>query len=184
MDFNAISTDRRRSRQDGMNLIQMMIAVGIGAMLMGALASATVYTARSFAAITNYADLDARSRNALDQLTREVRQTLVLTGFATNALTFRDYDSNILSFVYNPTNRTLVRNKTNSVQTLLTECDQLVFSIYQRNTTNSTYDQFPAASTNTCKLIQVSWICSRQIFGKKVNTESVQTAKIVIRKRT
>jgi hypothetical protein len=32
-------------------------------------------------------------------------------------------------------------------------------------------------------LIEVSWICSRQIFGKKVNTESVQTAKIVIRKQ-
>jgi hypothetical protein len=29
--------------------------------------------------------------------------------------------------------------------------------------------------------VDVSWKCSRQILGEKVNTESVQTAKIVMR---
>ena len=33
----------------------------------------------------------------------------------------------------------------------------------------------------TAKLIDVSWKCSRKIMGEKLNTESVQTAKIVIR---
>jgi hypothetical protein len=31
------------------------------------------------------------------------------------------------------------------------------------------------------KLVDVSWLCSRKILGRKVNTESVQTAKIVMR---
>jgi hypothetical protein len=30
-------------------------------------------------------------------------------------------------------------------------------------------------------MIDVSWKCSREILGAKINTESVQTAKIVIR---
>ena len=34
-----------------------------------------------------------------------------------------------------------------------------------------------------CKLIAVSWVCSRTILGSKMNTESVQTAKIIIRKQ-
>ena len=42
---------------------------------------------------------------------------------------------------------------------------------------------FYSASNNPaiCKLVSVSWRCSRTILGQKVNTESVQTAKIVIR---
>jgi hypothetical protein len=61
--------------------------------------------------------------------------------------------------------------------------DYLTFQIYQRNTVANTYDQFPTGSVGLCKLISVSWICSRTILGSKMNTESVQTAKIVIRKQ-
>jgi hypothetical protein len=58
-----------------------------------------------------------------------------------------------------------------------------VLAIYQRNSISNTYDQFPAADTNTCKLVQLSWICRRPIIGSTQNTESVQSAKIVIRKQ-
>jgi hypothetical protein len=37
--------------------------------------------------------------------------------------------------------------------------------------------------TDAAKLVQVTWVCSRSILGKKVNTESVQSAKVVIRKQ-
>ena len=57
------------------------------------------------------------------------------------------------------------------------------FSLYQRNPINGTYDQYPTANPDTCKLVQLSWICSRNILGKKANTESVQSAKVVIRKQ-
>ena len=33
------------------------------------------------------------------------------------------------------------------------------------------------------KLIKLNWTCSRTILGQAVNTESVQTAKIVMRKQ-
>ena len=39
------------------------------------------------------------------------------------------------------------------------------------------------AVCRSCKLVQLHWICSRKIFGAKVNTESVQSAKVVIRKQ-
>ena len=39
---------------------------------------------------------------------------------------------------------------------------------------------FPFCS-DRCKLVDLNWRCSRQILQQKVNTESVQTAKIVIR---
>jgi hypothetical protein len=45
------------------------------------------------------------------------------------------------------------------------------------------YDVYPAASAATAKVVNVSWICSRQIMNGMENTESVQTARIVIRKQ-
>ena len=67
---------------------------------------------------------------------------------------------------------------------LLTGCETLNFAIFQRNSTNGTYDQYPSSNepTNT-KLVQVSWVCKRSILGASINSESVQTAKIVIRKK-
>ena len=87
------------------------------------------------------------------------------------------------SLNYSFTNDILLQTKSGETTMLLTNVDYLSFQIYQRNTVASTYDQFPAGSVAQCKLISVSWICSRTILGSKVNTESVQTAKIVIRKQ-
>jgi hypothetical protein len=66
---------------------------------------------------------------------------------------------------------------------LLTNCDFLTFQIFQRNPVSASYDVYPTANAASCKLINVSWICSRSILGSRLNTESVQTAKIVIRKQ-
>jgi len=66
---------------------------------------------------------------------------------------------------------------------LLSECDYLQFGIYQRNTISNTYDQFTTANPTTCKVVQLEWICSRKILGARLNTESVQSAKIVIRRK-
>ena len=56
--------------------------------------------------------------------------------------------------------------------------------MFQRNPIGGTFDQFTNTLTAaTCKLVQVSWVCSRKILQGKVNTESVQTSKIVIRKQ-
>jgi hypothetical protein len=66
---------------------------------------------------------------------------------------------------------------------LLTNVDFLSFQIFQRNPVAGTYDTYPTSSATNCKLVSVSWICSRSILGSKLNTESVQTAKIVIRKQ-
>jgi len=168
-----------------MTLVELMVASAIGSIVSLGLASLVFYSGRSFASMANYVDLDHRSRIALDTMSRAIRQAKRLTSFTSTSLAFEDSDGGTLSFVYDSSARTLTRSKngTPDPDPLLQECDFLEFSIYQRNPVGGTYDQYPTATPGTCKLVQLNWVCSRKILGLKKNTESVQSAKIVIRKQ-
>lgn len=166
-----------------MTLVEIMVALAVGSILLVAVAVLGIYGGRSFAGLANYTDLDAKSRNALDRLTRDVRQVNRLTASTATSLTFEDADGSSLQYVYSPDDRTLVRVKGGVTDVLLTECDNLSFATFQRNPISGSYDQYPTATAATTKLINVTWTCSRKILGSTMNTENVQTAKVVIRKQ-
>ena len=180
MDFKTTSTKRRA----GVTLIEMAIALGIGSIVMLILGSLSSFTARSLAGLANYTDLDRASRNALDTMSQQIRQTRRVIEGTTNRLVFEDSDGGTLQFLYDAGARTLRRTKNGAAsKVLLSNCDNLTFSMYQRNPVAGSYDVYPTASAATCKLIQLRWTCSRDLLKSKFNTESVQSAKIVIRKQ-
>ncbi len=166
----------------GVTLVELMFAIPIGMIAMVAVLSFASYTGRSFAALLNYADLEQTSRNALDTMTSKIRGTSALTGFTTNSLTFKDADGKSLAFTYDTAKKTLVWTKDSVSTTLLTGCDQLDFDIYQRCSTNGTFDQYPTSlqASNT-KVVQVSWLCSRPMIFSRLNTQTAQSSKIVLR---
>ena len=176
----AVTRGESKQSRRGMTLLEMMIAGCIAAIVLTAVMLITMYSARSFVAMGNYADLDQASRNALDNMSREIRQTLGLKSYSSTQLTFQENPSNTLSYIYDPDRRTLTRRRAGIDTVLLEQCDFLNFNISQRNPSNA-FTFYPATSPSVAKLIDVSWRCSREILGAKINTESVQTAKIVIR---
>lgn len=167
-----------------MTLVEVMVATGIGTMILAAAGSLMVYNARSLAALSNYADLDRYSRGAVDKLSQDIRQATELVGFTSTELQFNSSRgrSNI-TYTYYPDSRTLVRRQGYNRETLLQECDALTFTVYGRNNVSNTWDQFVVTNATGAKLIKLNWTCSRTILGQAVNTESVQTAKIVMRKQ-
>ena len=181
MDFKTTSINQRRA---GVTLIEMAIGIGIGSIVLMILGSLSSFTARSLAGLANYSDLDQASRSALDTMSQQIRQTRRVIEGTTNRLVFEDSDGGTLQFSYDAGSRTLRRIK-NGVgsKALLSNCDNLTFSMYQRNPVAGSYDVYPTASPATCKLIQLRWTCSRDLLKSKFNTESVQSAKIVIRKQ-
>ena len=183
MKINRASSQAKRlARSRGIGLIELMVASGIGMLVLLAMSSLSYFTARGFVAMGNYADLDRASRQALDQMTRDIRSTTYLISSTTNQLVFNLAGPTNLSFTWDPSARTLTRSVTGeSDRTLLGQCDYLLFNTYQRNMSNQVYGAFSNATAQTCKLVDLSWRCSRKILGQAVNTESVQTAKIVIR---
>jgi Tfp pilus assembly protein PilW len=165
-------------------MLELMLGATIGFTAITAVTLLSIYTARSFAAISNYMELDKSSRNTLDRMTQIVREADGVTSYDTHSVVL-SYHGQRLSFDYSPTTKLLTMSNTNNVKsTLLKGCDFLDFQIFQRNSVSGTYDQYPATLDNSAaKLVQVSWICSRSLVAKLLNTESVQSAKIVIRKQ-
>lgn len=179
MECNVTSTKRRAA---AFTLVELLVGLGIGSVVLLVLTQLTFFTGRSFAGLYNYIELDKYSRNALDQMVYKIRQADMMTGYTSNRLDFSYNSTNTLTYNYDPTARTLTETIGAQSKVLLKGCDLLQFSVFQRNTASGTYDQFPATLTNNAaKLVQLSWTCSRTILGARVNTESIQSAKIVIR---
>ena len=167
--------------QSGFTILELLVASTLGLLACLAIMLLTVFSSRSFVAIANYVQMDERSQLALDSMSREIRQSKRLTEFSSTSLTLEDVDAKTLQYVYDPNARALLRIRGGATNIYLTDCDALQFSKYQRTAISNTFDAYePAYVTNT-KLIQVTWTCSRKILGARMNTESVQSAKIVIR---
>jgi hypothetical protein len=76
-------------------------------------------------------------------------------------------------------------------RSLLTNCDLFSFSLYDRvpNITSTNVSFYGSTNSSgqvdssVCKVINFTWKCSRSLLGTKCNTESVQTAQIVLRNK-
>jgi hypothetical protein len=173
-----------------MTLVELLVATGIGGIIFSAVVLLMFYSARSFAALSNYVDLDSKSRNALDSMSSEIRQVDALTSYTTNQIVFRGTDSSTgaaytLTYRYDPVAKTLSKTLGGRTTVLLQECTFMQFAIFQRNPVGGSYNQYPVddpSRPDLCKLVQLTWVCSRSILQKSANTESVQSAKFVIRK--
>jgi hypothetical protein len=169
-----------------MTIAEALVSMCVVMLVLLALCAFSMFSTRSFVTMYNYVDLDDDNRIAMDTLTRDVRAAKRVVDCTASRLLMEDSGGNILGYVYDPTARTLTR--TNSAtptlsKVLLRQCDRMLFKIGQRNTVAGGYDVYAAATPATAKVVNVSWLCSRTIFGRKENTESVQTARIVIRKQ-
>jgi type II secretory pathway component PulJ len=197
MNLSLRTSSKRRRASCGISLVEVMVATAVGSLVLAAVSSLTMYAAKATTAMVNYTDLDSKSRYALDVISREIRQSSAVLAFQTNlplkTLTLTNAAQGAaITLTYDSNARTVVMSKTGQADlTALTECDRWDFSLYQRTPyitpTNVLY--YPATNTagmltvSTCKLINLSWKCSRAIFAQKVNTESVQAAQIVLRSK-
>lgn len=171
---------RRSKSRRGWTLLETMMAMVGGSVVLGSILATGNMIQGSMAAISNYNELSRYSRNTLDTMTRDLRNTAVVTSIGdTHVTVSNSITGDTISYSWDG-HDLFTRTDNGESQVMLRGCDTLIFRGYQRNPTNDL--QFLAASTpSQVKLISVSWRCSRTILGAKINTESVQTAQICIR---
>jgi hypothetical protein len=170
----------------------MMVAIGVFSIGAAALMSLFLYSIRSMAALSNYTALDRMNQQAMDLLTREIRQSKMVVDYTTNLLQIvnGDGDTVYYYFVGSGVDRLyrLVQKPSGiwSFDVLLEDCQLIDFHVGQRNLHSNSWNYFPPTKgefQTTAKVIDLSWKTSRRLPNGLVNSEDVQTAKIVIRKK-
>jgi YD repeat-containing protein len=171
----------RRNLTGGWVLAETMVAVVVGITFLVALMVIFVNSSVSFAGVGNYINMDRRSRNALDQMTWNIRNAKVLTSFDPAALVF-NYDTAgtiNLAYRYDASSRMVTEEWTvggvTTTNILLTGCDSFAFSLYD-------HDLLPTTdvSAGQGKVISIGWNCSGTSLSR-TNSEYMQQAQIVIR---
>jgi hypothetical protein len=183
MNYINLTSGKKSAKQLGAALLEYLVSVGVGSVALASLMFVFVSSNRSFIAIGNYVNLDQKSRLAVEQMTRDIRNSQNLTSFATNQLVFTYSGTTNLTYLYDPVARTLTSWKTGgTTNTLLTGCDFFSFSMYN-NIPSPGGVLSNTVAVASGKAVSAAWRCSRTILGAKVNTENMQEALIVIRNK-
>ena len=159
------------------------MALGLSGLILLVIVALSVSTGRSLAEMFNYVDLDHSNRIAIDVMSRDLRQVRYLSAYNTNSVSFVDKDLSTLSYVYSPSLRMLTRIKGAQTNTLLDDCDSLKFALYQRTPQSNSFNLYTISDLTNCKVVSVTWSCSRKVLGVKANSEQAQAARIVIRNK-
>jgi len=187
-NFHRNSNGQRRG---GFTLVEILMAVGISSLVMASLMTVIMFALRGFMAVGNYRDMNESSRYALDVMNRDIRGATAVSAWvqSTNnstytSVTFSNIDTSTITYAWNTNTSEFIRSYTKSGSTvsitLMTNVDAFTFTLCQ-NTPSTGLTFVAATNTSSAKIVFVDWKCSRTIRGAKQNTESVQTAQIVMR---
>ena len=177
MDCRITSSHSRRA----LSLIEMMVAIGIGSIVFAALGSLSLYSARSFSSLANYTDLNRESRHALDQMSKEIRQSRGVLARSTTNIKFY-IDGGTLNYAFDKTRKIVTEQKLggNPVP-VLENCISWTNEIFARSPQFGSLD-FPATSeASLCKIVRFRWVCENG--ASRTNSQSAQSMMVVIRKK-
>lgn len=182
MVFNHTSCGKRLCR--GFTLAEYMVATSVGLLV---LASALVlwgYASRTCASLLGYVDLSSNSKIALDRVSQQIRNAKTIQSCNATQLVVIDPDGQKALIAYDHGAKSLVRVKNSVRTTLLTECTNFQFSVYQRTPISNSFQLYTNGwNTNTAKVVEMRWICQRKVTGDKSSVESQVAAKVVIRNK-
>ncbi|HWQ91971.1 MAG TPA: prepilin-type N-terminal cleavage/methylation domain-containing protein [Clostridia bacterium] len=172
----------------GMTLVEVMVAVGLSSLVLAVLMALFVSSLANFTGLGNYAELTGQSRLSLDRMSREIRESTQVLACNTNlpvkSLTLTNaHIGKTITYTWDSASETITMQRSGEpAEVYLTGCEAWNFSFYQR-TPNKFWTFFQTSDPRTAKLINMSWKCSREVLGKRINTETVVTSQVVLRNK-
>jgi Tfp pilus assembly protein PilW len=192
-NLKASIASSRRHREGGMTLVEIMIASAISTVVIAIVAVLVIFAVRSFAALANYQVLDQASSSAADHMSREVREATGVSSFknvgTTKWILFANTNASpnyTIRYEWTQAAKTLTSQRSDQAEpeVLLEGCERWDFTFQQRTPLRGPAFGFSTNMVNPveAKLVTMTWKCTRALGGTGLfNTESVQTAQIVIR---
>lgn len=176
---------KRNTKPAGWTLVEMMIAVAIFSIAGAAVGSAYIFSLRSFQALSNYSVLDQQNREAVDQLTREIRAAKLVTAYnngSSSSLHLISRANADITYTINNYSQELRRTSNSVTSVLLRDCNLIQFGVGSRPfAQDGTFT--PTTDTNQIKVVYLSWKTGRSLPGGVTNSENIQTAQVVMRNK-
>lgn len=174
---------KRKAR--GWTLLEMVFAVAVFSLASAAVATAYIFSLRSFQGLSNYSVLDQQNREAVDTLTREIRGARQIKDYTNSANSYlRLVDRNNAEILYTINNSTkqLLRTSNNVSTVLLNNCSLIQFGVGSRPyAQDGTFT--PTTNVNQIKVVYLTWKTGRSLPNGVTNSENIQTAQIVLRNK-
>ncbi|MCS7089375.1 MAG: hypothetical protein RMN51_06465 [Verrucomicrobiota bacterium] len=98
-----------------------------------------------------------------------------------NSITLSNLDGTLMHIRWDPSRQVVTLERNGQAEVLLSGCDFFRFNISQRNPSNGVFGFYPTSDIRQAKLVDLNWRCQRALMGQLLQTESVQTPRIVIR---
>jgi prepilin-type N-terminal cleavage/methylation domain-containing protein len=170
-----------KAAKSGFTLAELLISMGVSSVVMLGIMTLFLYSGRSYVMLSNYAQIQTSTLNAIDQMSKEIREAQEVTSFTASDITLTTVTNTPVTFRYSSGNRTLSRIQNGHSKLLLQDCDWVRFEVYQRTPIEGTFDYNDIADTNEAKVVAIHWKCSRMLPGSVVNSDGGQMARIVLR---
>src|SRR5216117_2420783 len=129
MSFNSQPKRQRTRSTSGFTLLELLVGMGLSGIIVVVISALSLYSGLNFACIANYTDMDSKSINAMDRITRDIRSANGASNYTTNTVTLSTDSGVPLTYTYSSDTRKLVRTQGASSLDVLTECDNLQFLV-------------------------------------------------------
>ena len=178
---------RRRHRQRGFSLIELLVAMGLASLALMAVFSTAIFVARSCLATTDYTDMNQEARIALEVFSRDVRMASNVTDFSTNAVTLDVVTASgttSVNYTYVPAIGALYREYGEAGQKLLIrDIEWFQLSRYSIATDSSTGQPLAATNHLETKQIQLALRSVRSGPARSAASNNVVSARYVLRNK-
>jgi hypothetical protein len=171
----------------GLTLVELMVAMGLASLVFLALGSLSIYSATSLRSMVDYSELNSSSRMALDQISREIRRSRGVSSAPSNSTSMTlnllmDADTTA-SVSYDKLAKKVTFTRTGEKDLVLSNCAYFNWKFYTHATLSGNFEPVETTTASECKVIELQWLCSRDNWRKATNSESIQSMKVVIRKK-
>jgi hypothetical protein len=188
MVFKLTSCAKRRAER-AFTISEYMVALSIGLTVLTSALLMWVFASRTCAMLLHYVDLSNTSKVALDKMSQQIRNAVTVESCASNqlVLTLPGTNQPKVKFAYDSASLKLTQIRTSATttpatNTLLTECSNFQFVVYQRTPVSNSFALYTNAfATNTAKVVQMQWLCFRKLRGDQDVLESQVSANVVMR---
>lgn len=175
-------------------ILEVLVASSLFGVVGLALGSIYLFSTRTFAAMANYATLDQNNRNAMDRMTKEIRECRMILSAPTNStgstIYLRNNAGDAVTYAFDGQSQRLTRTVVPAgsttalpTETLIPNCQVLSFTVGQRTPDGTNFDVYPMLGSNdSIQVLNMTWKAWKAIPGSSVGTsEEIQTAHVVIR---